>query len=90
MPVSEILTTVESVSCMGNWTDQDKIQIAILNFTDTAKSFHPRCSQLRDPNLTWQKLKKICEERFRGTHTDQFNSDGKADENCHYSTQSCF
>jgi hypothetical protein len=62
-----------NVSHMGNLTDQGKVQISILKLTDTARSFRTSCSQLHEPDLTWQKLKEILSEGIRGTHTDQFH-----------------
>ena len=73
IPLEECLTTVETSARIGFWDETDKLHIAALRLTNTARQFYNGCLELHSPGVTWQKFKDAFRQRFRDTHTDQYH-----------------
>jgi hypothetical protein len=73
VPLADFFESIESTARVGNWTETDKIQIAILKLTDSAKSFYSGNLELHSPDITWENFKVQFQKRFRDVHTDQFH-----------------
>jgi hypothetical protein len=64
---------VEGAARVRNWSDADMVQVAALKLVDTAKTFYSGCKNLHNPNITWAQFRKVFQERFRVTCTDQYH-----------------
>jgi hypothetical protein len=71
--LEEFFSSLEASARIGRWEEKDKLQIAVLKLTDSAKVFHHGCSELHAEDVTWDKFKKAFRQRFRDVHTDQFH-----------------
>jgi hypothetical protein len=70
---SRFFEAIESTARVRNWTEADKIQIAILKLTDLAKAFYSGNLELHSPDIAWENFKVPFQKRFRDVHTDQFH-----------------
>jgi hypothetical protein len=73
VPISEFFDTIEGAAKVGNWSPEDKIQIAILKLMDAAKTFYSGSVELHAADISWENFKRIFQARFRDVHTDQFH-----------------
>jgi hypothetical protein len=71
--VNEFFETIESTANLGNWSEKDKIQIAVLRLADTAKAFYSGCLELHAPDIGWEDFKVQFLKRFRDVRNDQFH-----------------
>jgi hypothetical protein len=44
---------------VGNWSETDKIQVAVLKLSETAKLFYNTALELHDKEVTWSKFKEV-------------------------------
>ena len=73
IPLDEFFNSIEGSSRVGNWEDADKVQVAVLKLTDTARQFYNGCLELHTADVTWSKFKSVFKHRFRDSHTDQYH-----------------
>jgi hypothetical protein len=73
VPLQEFFNAVEGSARVGNWSDADKIQVAVLKLTESARAFYNASSELHATNVTWESFKKAFQTRFRYVRTDQFH-----------------
>jgi len=71
--LEEFFESIESAAKIGRWHSADCMQIAALKLTDSARTFYNTCLELHAEEATWDKFKKVCRERFRDVHTDQYH-----------------
>jgi len=71
--LEEFFGSVESASRIGNWTDRDNFEIAVLKLTDSAKRFYQGCPELHKPDATWQNYKDTFRQRYKDVRTDQYH-----------------
>jgi hypothetical protein len=64
---------VEGSARVGNWSDADMIQVAVLKLTDAARAFYSGSSDLSEPNVTWATFKATFQKRFRDVKIDQYH-----------------
>ena len=57
IPLEEFLTTVETCARIGFWDETDKLQVAALRLTDTARQCYNGYLELHSPGVTCQKFK---------------------------------
>jgi hypothetical protein len=69
----EFFIAVESSARVGNCSDVDKIQVAVLKLTDAARAFYNASSELQAPDIRWASFKKTFQSRFRDVRTDQYH-----------------
>jgi hypothetical protein len=72
VPLSEFLESIENVARIGRWMYDDKIRIAILKLSDTARAFFNAHLELHSPDLTWAAFKDAF-TRFKDVRSDQFH-----------------
>jgi hypothetical protein len=70
-PLNEFLEAVERAAWSGNWSDQDKVQVAILRLHDNARVFFDGRLGLQSAEPTWACFKTAFRERYQDIHTDQ-------------------
>jgi hypothetical protein len=70
--LDEFINSIEGSARVGNW-DIDKIQVAVLKLTDSARQFYNGCLELHTVDVTWAKFKSVFRYRFRDIHTDQYH-----------------
>jgi hypothetical protein len=58
-PLQAFLTSVETTSELGSWTDLDKVRIASLKLTETARAFYDATLEIQDRELKWSKFKSL-------------------------------
>jgi hypothetical protein len=63
VPIHEFFNAVESSARLGNLSDINKIQIAVLKHTDAAREFYNAISELQAPEITWASFKKTFQSR---------------------------
>ena len=73
VPLHEFFEAIDSAARIGNWTDADRIQIAVLKLTDSARAFYNASSELHEPSVTWATFKATLQKRFRDVRTDQYH-----------------
>ena len=73
VPLYEFLSCMERASTTGRWNEADCLQVAILRLADPAKTFYNTCLELQAQGTTWQTFKNVSKERFKDSHTDQYN-----------------
>ena len=49
-----ILCNIEVSAQIGRWEQADKLRIAVLKITDSAKMFYNGCLELHGENATWE------------------------------------
>ena len=69
VPLHEFFVAIEGSARVGNWSEQDKIQVATLKLADHARAFYNGNLELHEPNVTWAAFQK----RFRDVRTDQYH-----------------
>jgi hypothetical protein len=71
--LEEFLTSIDTAARIGNWQDNDKMQIAALKLSGSAKLFHQECNELHLENVNWQTFKEAFRRRYEDVRTDQFH-----------------
>jgi hypothetical protein len=71
--LEEFLEVIENTAVVGNWSDADKLQIAILKLEESARIFYRGNVELRSKDTTWEKFKAQFRKRFRDVRTDQYH-----------------
>jgi hypothetical protein len=71
--LEEFLSSIESSARLGRWEDADRVEIAVLKLTGSAKTFYQGCAELDADGLTWKIFKYIFRNRYKDVHTDQFH-----------------
>jgi len=71
--LEEFFSSIDSAARIGRWQDRDCFEIAALKLVDSARIFYQECSELHEPDATWQTFKNAFRQRFRNFHTDQFH-----------------
>jgi hypothetical protein len=73
VPLEEFFASIEGSAQIGRWERADKLQIAVLKLTDSAKMFYNGCLELHGENTTWEEFKSAFRKRFRDADSDQYN-----------------
>jgi hypothetical protein len=72
-PLEEFLSSIEGAAKMGRWDDANRLQVAILRLSDTAKAFYDAKLELHAEGTTWEEFKTVFRNRFKDPHTDQYH-----------------
>jgi hypothetical protein len=64
-PLQAFLTSVETTVEVGSWTDPDKVRIASLKLTETARAFYDVTPELHDRALKRSEFKSLLQQRYR-------------------------
>jgi hypothetical protein len=70
--LNEFLEAVERTAWLGNWSERDKVQIAILRLRENARVFFDGMLELQKPEIMWARFKSLFLEHYRDVRTDQF------------------
>jgi hypothetical protein len=71
--LEEFLSSIESSARIGRWEDADKVEIAALKLTGSAKTFFQGCAELHADGVTWKTFKDTFRNRYKDVRTDQFH-----------------
>jgi len=71
--LEEFLSSIESATKIGQWSEPDKREIAVLKLTDSEKLFYQGCTELHAEGTTWQSFKNAFRRRYEDVHTDQYH-----------------
>lgn len=71
--VTEFFNKVERAAKSGNWSDADKVTVAVLKLTDSAALILNSNDGVNKDDITFQRLKYVFTERFRIKHLNQFH-----------------
>src|SRR5215469_4346225 len=71
--LEEFFSSIEGSARIGKWDDADRIEIAVLKLTGSARTFYQGCSELHADRLTWQTFKELFRNRYKDVHTDQYH-----------------
>jgi len=63
---------VESSAIIGNWSDFDRIQIAVLKLTEVAKAFYSSNPELHSTRISWENFKVKFLHRFRDVRSNHY------------------
>jgi hypothetical protein len=81
-PLHEFFEAIEGSALVGNWSEQDMIQVATLKLATSARAFYNGNLDLHEPNVTWANFKATFKRRFRDVRTSislHSTSDGKTE-----------
>jgi hypothetical protein len=56
VPLQEFFASIEGSAQIGRWEQADKLRIAVLKLTDSAKMFYNGCLELHGENATWEEF----------------------------------
>jgi hypothetical protein len=92
IPLHHFFEAIDSAARIGNWTDPDRLQIAVIKLTDSARAFYNGSSEVHELNVTWATFKTTFQWLFRDVRTDQYHFPslkcrGRKRENCPQSLQ---
>jgi hypothetical protein len=73
IPLNEFLEAVERTAWIGNWSDKDKVQVAILRLHENARVFYDSMIELHNAEITWASFKTIFLQRYCDVRTDQYH-----------------
>ena len=73
VPLEEFFASIEGSAQIGRWEQADKLWIAVLKLTDSAKMFYNRCPEFHGENANWEEFKIAFWKRFRDVHSEQYN-----------------
>jgi len=71
--LSDFLKSVERSAEAGNWSDQNRVSLAILKLEDTARVFVETDPELQKKDLKWSELKAALQRRFKDPKTEQYH-----------------
>src|SRR5215470_18879002 len=63
-PLAEFFDAIEGTARIGNWSDADKLQVAVLKLTDAAKAYYSSSQELHASDVTWSQFKAAFRARF--------------------------
>jgi hypothetical protein len=69
----EYFEAIESSARVGNWSEQDLIQVATLKLAESARAFYNRSLELHEPIVTGANFKTAFKRRFRVVRTDHYH-----------------
>jgi hypothetical protein len=72
-PLSEFIEAVETAARIGRWSEEDKVKLAALKLTDSAKAFYNSRPELHSQDTTWEIFKAALLSRFRDVRSDEFH-----------------
>jgi hypothetical protein len=72
-PLAEFFEAIEGTARIGNWSDADKIQVAVLKLTDTAKAYYSSTQELHASDVKLSQFKAAFRNRFKDVRSDQFH-----------------
>src|SRR5215469_4079172 len=55
--LSDFINSVERAADSGNWSDQDRVSLAIMKLEDSARLFVEAAPELKKKDLKWTELK---------------------------------
>jgi hypothetical protein len=67
VPLEEFFASIEGSAQIRRWEQADKLRIAVLKLTDSAKMFYNGCPELHRENATWEEFKSAFRKRLRRT-----------------------
>jgi hypothetical protein len=73
IPIHDFFEAIEGSARVGNWSEADKIQVAVLKLADAARAFYNASVELHEPDITWATFKVTFHRRFRDVRTDQYH-----------------
>ena len=73
IPLHDFFEAIEGSARVGNWSEADRIQVAVLKLADAARAFYNASVELHEPNITWATFKATFQKRFRNVRTDQYH-----------------
>jgi hypothetical protein len=73
VPLEEFFESIDGSVHIGRWSEADKLHIAALKLTESARMFHNGCPELQKENVTLQEFKSPFRGRFRDVHSDQYH-----------------
>lgn len=71
--VTEFFNKIDRAAKSGNWSDTDRITVAILKLTGSAALFLSSNEEATRDDTTYQRFREIFIERFKIKHLDQFH-----------------
>lgn len=71
--VTEFFNKIDRAAKSGNWSDSDKITVAILKLTGQAALFLSSSEEANRDDISYQRFRDIFVERFKIKHLDQFH-----------------
>jgi len=71
--LEEFISGIESSARIGRWEEADKVEITLLKFAGSAKTFNKACSELYADGLTWPKFMTVFKNRYKDVHADQYH-----------------
>jgi hypothetical protein len=72
-PLQAFVTSGETTAEIGSWTDLEKVGIASLTLSESARAFYDATPELQDRELKWSKFKSLLQQQFRDPRTEQFH-----------------
>ena len=73
VPLDEFISSIGGATRIGRWQDSECVQIAVLKFIDSAKSFYNAGQELHTEDTTWQIFKEVFRQRFKDIRTNQYH-----------------
>ena len=73
VPLQQFFEAIDDAARIGAWNDADRVKIATLRLTDSARAFYNASSELHEPDVTWAMFKATFQKRFRDVRTDQYH-----------------
>jgi len=71
--LTRFFEAIEGSAPVGNWSEADRIQVAVLKLTNADTAFYNGSVELHEPNVTWATFKATFQRRFRDVRTDQYH-----------------
>jgi hypothetical protein len=71
--LDEFFTSIESSARIGNWQENDQLEIEVLRLTGAAKLFYQGCTELHEAGVSWQIFKDAFRSRFKDVRKDQYH-----------------
>jgi len=71
--LEEFVESIESSGRIGQWTENDQCEVAVLKLTGSAKLGYQCCDELHEQGATWKLFKEAFRQRYRDVHMDQYH-----------------
>lgn len=71
--VTEFFNKIDRAAKSGNWSDSDKVTVAVLKLTGIAALFLNSTEEATREDISYARFREIFVERFRIKHLDQFH-----------------
>jgi hypothetical protein len=72
-PLHEFTEAIEGTARVGNWSDADNVQVAVMTLTDAARAFYNGTLEQHDRSITWAICKATSQNQFRDVRTDEYH-----------------